>query len=77
MLCDKAKAQCPLFTCDAKLVHHAFKDPVMMMDTDGQMDACHQARDEINVFVKTLPESLEDNDQTCVGRKAGWYGSGV
>lgn len=72
-LCDNAKEQCPLFAGDAKLVHHAFKDPVMMTGTDDEiMDAFRQARDEIKAFVETLPESLEGNAQARVGRKAGW-----
>ncbi|UCF17892.1 MAG: arsenate reductase ArsC [Phycisphaerales bacterium] len=59
-LCDNAKEQCPIFAGDAKLVHRAFDDPVMMIGTDDEiMAAFRRARDEIRAFVETLPESLE------------------
>ena len=59
-LCDNAKEQCPVFTGDAKLVHRAFDDPVMMIGTNDQiMAAFRQTRDEIRAFVETLPEALK------------------
>ena len=38
-LCDNAREQCPLFAGDVKLVHRAFKDPVMMKGTDDEIIA--------------------------------------
>jgi len=59
-LCDNAKEQCPIFPGDAKLVHRAFNDPVMMIGTDDQVIAAfRRTRDEIKAFVETLPQSLE------------------
>jgi arsenate reductase len=59
-LCDNAKEQCPVLPGDAKLVHRAFNDPVMMIGTDDQVAAAfRRTRDEIKAFVETLPESLE------------------
>ncbi|MHC4119492.1 MAG: arsenate reductase ArsC [Planctomycetota bacterium] len=69
-LCDNARKQCPVFAGDARLVHRAFDDPVMMRGTDDViMAAFRVARDEIRAFVETLPESLEagastDNDRS-------------
>jgi arsenate reductase len=59
-LCDNAKERCPIFPGNAKHVHRAFNDPVMMLGTDEQIIAAfRQTRNEIKAFVETLPESLE------------------
>lgn len=59
-LCDNAKEQCPSFAGKAKLVHRAFRDPVMMIGPDDQIIAAfRRTRDGIKAFVETLPESLE------------------
>ena len=59
-LCDHARQQCPIFARDAKHVHRAFNDPVMMTGTDDQIIAAfRRTRDEIRAFVEALPESLE------------------
>ena len=59
-LCDNAKERCPVFAGNARLVHRAFHDPVMMMGTDDEiMAAFRKVRDEIKAFIETLPESLE------------------
>lgn len=59
-LCDNARKQCPSFGGNARLVHRAFSDPVMMMGTDEQtLAAFRETRDRIRAFVETLPESLE------------------
>ncbi len=69
-LCDNARKQCPVFAGDARLVHRAFNDPVMMIGTDDEIIAAfRETRDEIRAFVETLPESLEadvsaDNDRS-------------
>jgi len=59
-LCDNAREQCPVFAGNAKVVHKAFDDPVMMVGTNDQIIAAfRRARDEIRAFVETMPESLE------------------
>lgn len=59
-LCDNAREQCPVFAGNAKVVHKAFDDPVMMIGTNDQIIAAfRRARDEIRAFVETMPESLE------------------
>jgi len=59
-LCDNAREQCPVFAGNAKLVHRAFDDPVMMIGTDDQIImAFRRTRDGIRAFVETMPESLE------------------
>jgi arsenate reductase len=69
-LCDNARKQCPVFAGNARLVHRAFADPVMMTGTDDEiMAAFREARDKIRAFVETLPKSLEadvpvDNDRS-------------
>ena len=64
-LCDNAREQCPVFAGNAKLVHRAFDDPVMMIGADDQIIAAfRQTRDEIRSFVETMPESLEADAQT-------------
>ena len=69
-LCDNARERCPVFAGNARLVHRAFYDPVMMIGTrDEIMAAFRRTRDEIRAFVEALPESLEadvsaDNDRS-------------
>lgn len=64
-LCDNAREQCPVFAGNAKLVHRAFDDPVMMIGTDDQIIAAfRRTRDEIRSFVETMPESLEADAQS-------------
>ena len=62
-LCDNARQQCPILSKDAKHVHRAFKDPIMMTGSDEKIIAAfRKTRDEIKAFVETLPESLEGAD---------------
>ena len=61
-VCDKAKASCPLYQGRAKVLHKSFDDPprlALAAESDEEaLVAYRRVRDEIRVFVETLPESL-------------------
>jgi arsenate reductase len=64
-LCDIAKGSCPAFYGRAKLIHKPFADPTILMGTEEViMDAFRKTRDEIRDFVSTLPDSLEQKNQS-------------
>ena len=61
-LCDHAQEYCPVFPGRTKAVHVGFDDPPTHA-RDAQTDEealshYRRVRDEIRVFVETLPESL-------------------
>jgi arsenate reductase len=60
-LCDNAREQCPVFPASTRLVHRSFEDPAFMLGSEEEiMRAFRKARDDIRVFVETMPESLQD-----------------
>jgi arsenate reductase len=59
-LCDNAKEQCPVLQSKTKMIHKAFGDPTLVMGSEEEiMAAFRRTRDQIKVFIETLPESLE------------------
>ena len=58
-LCDSARQSCPVFETDAKIIHRAFDDPTWTTGTPEEiMKEFRRVRDEIRVFVESLPENL-------------------
>ncbi len=65
-VCDHARETCPLFPGSATVVHHSFDDPPKMAravaeaggNEEAQLDGYRRVRDQIKVFVLTLPEGL-------------------
>ena len=62
-LCDHANESCPLFPGNVKRVHVGFDDPPVLTskleNEDQKLDIYRRVRDEIQAFIKTLPENLE------------------
>ena len=62
-LCGDAKDTCPVFPGDAKVVHRGFDDPARAEGSEEEVLAFfRRVRDEIRDFVKTLPESVMQED---------------
>ncbi len=65
-VCDNARETCPFFPGAKKMVHVGFSDPPAMAKIlaaagageEEQRDCYRRVRDEIRVFVETLPGSL-------------------
>ncbi len=59
-LCSHADENCPLFPGKVKVVHVGFDDPARATGSEGEVMATfRRVRDEIRVFVESLPNSLE------------------
>jgi arsenate reductase len=62
-VCDNAHESCPLFAGKAKVIHVGFDDPPRLAKEaktqQEAMDCYRRVRDEIRVFVETLPEALK------------------
>jgi arsenate reductase len=62
-LCDYAREVCPVFPANVQTFHKNFDDPSFTIGTAGEVLAeFRRVRDEIKVFVQTLPESLKEYD---------------
>ena len=61
-VCSHAHETCPFFPGDAKVIHVGFDDPPKLSPANAseeqKLDGFRRVRDEIKVFVKTLPEFL-------------------
>jgi arsenate reductase len=61
-VCDHAYETCPLFPGQAKVIHRSFDDPprlaIEASNDEEAFEHYRRVRDEIRVFVETLPESL-------------------
>ena len=62
-VCDNAQEACPVFPGQAKVIHKGFDDPPRLAaaatSEEEAMGHYERVRDEIRVFVETLPEGLE------------------
>jgi arsenate reductase len=64
-LCDNVKESCPVFSGKARLIHKPFADPTVLMGAEEViMNAFRKVCDEIRDFVLTLPDSLEQKNQS-------------
>jgi arsenate reductase len=61
-VCDNAREACPLFPGRTKVIHVGFDDPPRLArdaKTEEEILAPYRrVRDEIKMFVETLPEAL-------------------
>jgi arsenate reductase len=67
-VCDHAHESCPLFAGDANVVHVGFDDPPRLaqgaVSEEEAMRHYRRVRDEIRVFVETLPGALNRKEAT-------------
>lgn len=65
-LCDQASETCPLFSGQARRLHHSFPDPPKLATgarNEGERLAPYRrVRDEIRAFVETIPGKLQQGD---------------
>jgi arsenate reductase len=61
-VCDNAHESCPMFAGKAKVIHVGFDDPPRLAkeakSQQEALDCYRRVRDQIQVFIQTLPESL-------------------
>lgn len=61
-VCDSAREACPVFPGPTKIVHVGFDDPPHLAKSektdDDAMPHYRRVRDEIRMFVETLPKAL-------------------
>lgn len=65
-VCGHAHETCPIFPGNCKVVHVGFDDPPKMArelaeqgaSEEERLECFRKVRDEIKVFVETLPEAL-------------------
>lgn len=61
-VCGHAHETCPVFTGNARVVHQGFDDPPKLArnarDEEEALSHYRRVRDEIGVFMRTLPELL-------------------
>ncbi|MBN1106882.1 MAG: arsenate reductase ArsC [Deltaproteobacteria bacterium] len=62
-LCDNARESCPYFPARTKLMHRGFDDPPKLAANapveEAAMKHYRRVRDEIKVFVESLPQVLK------------------
>ena len=63
-VCDNAQDTCPVFPGNAKVVHKSFDDPPRLSESAGSEEEAMghyvRVRDEIRVFVESMPAVLLD-----------------
>jgi len=61
-VCDRARESCPVFPGRARTIHVSFDDPpYLARNATTEEEALHhyrRVRDEIQAFIKTLPDGL-------------------
>lgn len=72
-VCGHAHETCPVFPGNTTVVHRGFDDPpsltARMPDGEEKLNIYRRVRDEIEVFIASLPDALEDR-KTNEGRNA-------
>jgi arsenate reductase len=62
-VCDNARESCPMFPGKVKVIHVGFDDPPRLAKKaktrQEALDCYRRVRDEIRIFVETLPESAQ------------------
>ena len=66
-VCDHAHETCPWFPSKSKVIHIGFDDPPKLAksisDKEKHLDCYRKVRDEIKIFVETLPYCLENGEK--------------
>ncbi|MCA9304240.1 MAG: arsenate reductase ArsC [Phycisphaerales bacterium] len=61
-VCGHAHESCPVFPGNARVIHHGFDDPPKLAegieDHELAMEPYRRVRDEIEAFVRTIPEMI-------------------
>jgi arsenate reductase len=61
-VCSHADANCPIFSCSTTVVHFGFDDPPKLAENakteEEALNHYRKVRDEIRIFVETLPQVL-------------------
>jgi len=61
-VCDHANERCPIFAGKTKVIHVGFDDPPKLAKeaaTEQEaLDCYRRVRDEIKIFIETLPERI-------------------
>jgi len=64
-ICGHADEHCPVFPAKTHVVHIGFEDPPKLTndlpDGEAKLAVYRRVRDEIRMFVETLPEALSPN----------------
>ena len=67
-LCDHAHKTCPFWPGKAKVIHVGFEDPIklaaMAKSEEEALAYFRRVRDEIRHFVMTLPDCLNNNQDS-------------
>ncbi len=59
-LCDNAAESCPVFPGKARIIHKPFDDPYFASGNEEEVMATfRKVRDNIRIFIETLPQSME------------------
>ena len=62
-VCDSAKERCPWFPAQTRHLHRSFQDPPAltrdMSDGEEKLDVYRRVRDEIRLFIESLPGAFE------------------
>ncbi len=59
-LCDDAAENCPVFGGKVRVIHKPFNDPYFASGSQEEiMTVFRKVRDDIKVFIETMPRSLE------------------
>jgi arsenate reductase (thioredoxin) len=63
-LCDNARESCPYYPAKTRLIHKGFDDPPVLAEREKTEEEAmahyRRVRDEIKIFVESLPGSLEE-----------------
>jgi arsenate reductase len=67
-LCSDAQTTCPFFPAKTAVIHHGFDDPPELAlgayTEEEAMLHYRRVRDEIRVFIESMPQSLEQEERT-------------
>ncbi len=68
-VCGHAHENCPIFPGKAKVIHVGFEDPpalAALVEDEEEKRVCYRrVRDEIRAFVETLPETIQQEDESA------------
>lgn len=63
-VCDHAHESCPLVPPGCRVIHQGFDDPprlaAKLHNKQAILDCYRRVRDEIKLYIETMPESLQD-----------------
>ena len=69
-LCGHAQETCPFFPGKTKMVHRGFEDPPLLAggakSEEEAMVHYRRVRDEIRLFIETIPESLMEKEERFI-----------